>query len=77
MKFTKIIPLGSKVKVLNGFKGTIIKAQISISGQVMYLISRTSGDNYLESWIYSEEITTKIKEKSIINQCLEVIEDEE
>lgn len=76
MKITKIIPVGSRVEVLSGFKGTITKAQISISGQVMYLISRVSGDSYLESWVYPEEITTKVKEKSIINQCLEVKDEE-
>jgi len=67
----KIIPIGTKVEVNNFFKGIIISVSIRKEA-IVYEIQKTTKDGIIVIWSNHWEITSKHKEKTIINQCLEL-----
>lgn len=67
----KVIPIGTKVELNNKFNGMILSISIR-KDTVVYEVQKTTEDNIFFIWANEWEITSKHKQKSIINQCLEL-----
>lgn len=67
----KVIPIGTIVEVNNKFKGMIISISIRKT-TIVYEVQQTTKDNVFCVWVNDWEITSKHKQHSIINQCLNI-----
>ena len=70
----KVIPIGTTVEVNNKFKGMIISISIRKT-TIVYEVQQTTGHNMFCIWANDWEITSKHKQHTIINQCLNISEE--
>lgn len=64
-----IYSIGQEVVVNNNFTGMIIEASIKKHG-VTYRVQKTTGDGYTTIWAEDWEITSKVKEMTLVRECL-------
>jgi hypothetical protein len=71
----KIIQIGSRVEVNNEFEGIIISASIR-KKSVVYEVQKTHEDGITTIWANDWEITSKIKEATIVAELFKTEEKE-
>jgi len=71
----KIIQIGSRVEVNNEFEGIIMSASIR-KKSVVYEVQKTHEDGITTIWANDWEITSKIKEATIVAELFKTEEKE-